>query len=156
MPLHFLACYVVFLVNALAFCVVHLARLHSIGLGNSNGHAVSVWGGITVLLLCCVAVLDDNRMLCLPNGERIKLDEARMRMLFEVEDLEYASPATISRCEQHSDLPPEILHKHECYDLLGCILEPLCFFLKLPCLMCRAKTTVFPNRCGIIECLLGK
>ncbi|WIA37814.1 hypothetical protein OEZ86_014676 [Tetradesmus obliquus] len=43
-------------------------------------------------------VLDDNRMLCLPNGERIKLDEGRLRMLFEVEDLLYASPATVSRC----------------------------------------------------------
>jgi dynein heavy chain len=45
----------------------------------------------------CVAVLDDNRMLCLPNGERIKLDEGRLRLLFEVEDLQHASPATVSR-----------------------------------------------------------
>jgi len=42
-------------------------------------------------------VLDDNCMLCLPNGERIRLDPIRMRMLFEVEDLKYASPATVSR-----------------------------------------------------------
>jgi dynein heavy chain len=43
-------------------------------------------------------VLDDNCMLCLPNAERIKLNAATMRMLFEVQDLAVASPATVSRC----------------------------------------------------------
>ncbi|GIL77737.1 hypothetical protein Vretifemale_7225, partial [Volvox reticuliferus] len=43
-------------------------------------------------------VLDDNCMLCLPNGERIKLNPVTMRMLFEVADLAAASPATVSRC----------------------------------------------------------
>jgi dynein heavy chain len=47
-------------------------------------------------------VLDDNRMLCLANGERIRLKDlgvgpSEMRMLFECEDLEQASPATVSR-----------------------------------------------------------
>jgi len=47
-------------------------------------------------------VLDDNRMLCLANGERIRLKNlgvgpSEMRMLFEVEDLAQASPATVSR-----------------------------------------------------------
>lgn len=42
-------------------------------------------------------VLDDNMTLCLANGERIKL-RSQLRMLFEVENLEAASPATVSRC----------------------------------------------------------
>jgi dynein heavy chain len=42
-------------------------------------------------------VLDDNMTLCLANGERVKFNWS-MRMLFEVEDLKVASPATVSRC----------------------------------------------------------
>ena len=36
-------------------------------------------------------------MLCLANGERVSLTN-NMRLLFEVDDLSNASPATISRC----------------------------------------------------------
>ena len=42
-------------------------------------------------------VLDDNKMLCLANSERIKLT-SNIRMVFEVQDLAQASPATVSRC----------------------------------------------------------
>lgn len=42
-------------------------------------------------------VLDDNKMLCLFNGERIKLPDS-ITFVFEVQDLMLASPATVSRC----------------------------------------------------------
>ena len=43
------------------------------------------------------SVLDDSMTLCLANGERIKLRN-ELRMIFEVQDLRQASPATVSRC----------------------------------------------------------
>ena len=43
------------------------------------------------------SVMDDNKLLTLPNGERIRL-QPHCAQLIEVFDLQYASPATISRC----------------------------------------------------------
>ena len=52
-------------------------------------------------------VLDDNMTLCLANGQRIKLRNP-MRMLFEVQDLSVASPATVSRCGMVYMTPEEL------------------------------------------------
>eukprot|EP01135_Chromosphaera_perkinsii_P002697 Nk52_evm65s226 gene=Nk52_evmTU65s226 len=43
------------------------------------------------------SVMDDNRVLTLTNGERMRLQK-HCALLFEVADLQYASPATVSRC----------------------------------------------------------
>lgn len=43
------------------------------------------------------SVLDDNKLLTLPNGERLELPES-VRIIFEVASLEFCTLATVSRC----------------------------------------------------------
>lgn len=43
------------------------------------------------------SVLDDNKLLTLPNGERLSLPP-NVRIMFEVQDLKFATLATVSRC----------------------------------------------------------
>ncbi|VDL72361.1 unnamed protein product [Nippostrongylus brasiliensis] len=43
------------------------------------------------------SVLDDNKLLTLPNGERLAIPP-NVRIIFEVADLKYATLATVSRC----------------------------------------------------------
>ena len=42
------------------------------------------------------SVMDDNKMLTLASNERIPLKHY-MRMIFEIRDLKFATPATVSR-----------------------------------------------------------
>jgi dynein heavy chain 1 len=43
------------------------------------------------------SLLDDNKLLTLPNGERLALPP-NVRIMFEVQDVRFATPATVSRC----------------------------------------------------------
>lgn len=43
------------------------------------------------------SVLDENKLLTLPNGERLSIPP-NVRIMFEVQDLKYATLATVSRC----------------------------------------------------------
>lgn len=43
------------------------------------------------------SVLDDNKLLTLPSGERLQIPP-NVRIMFEVESLKYATLATVSRC----------------------------------------------------------
>lgn len=42
------------------------------------------------------SVMDDNRILTLASNERIPL-KGHMRLIFEIRDLRFATPATVSR-----------------------------------------------------------
>ena len=50
-----------------------------------------------IILTSISSVLDDNKLLTLPNGERLNLPP-NVRIMFEVEHLKYATLATVSRC----------------------------------------------------------
>jgi hypothetical protein len=50
-----------------------------------------------IIITDIFSVLDDNKLLTLPNGERLNLPP-NVRIMFEVEHLKYATLATVSRC----------------------------------------------------------
>jgi dynein heavy chain 1 len=60
-------------------------------------------------------VLDDNKLLTLPNGERLNLPP-NVRIMFEVEHLRYATLATVSRCGMiwfsEDIVEPSMVYKH--------------------------------------------
>jgi dynein heavy chain 1 len=64
------------------------------------------------------SVLDDNKLLTLPSGERLMIPP-NVRMMFEVETLKYATLATVSRCgmvwfSEDTVAPTMIFHHYLC------------------------------------------
>ncbi|KNE70419.1 hypothetical protein AMAG_14553, partial [Allomyces macrogynus ATCC 38327] len=72
------------------------------------------------------SVLDDNKLLTLPNGERLSLP-SNVRILFEVDTLKYATLATVSRCGMvwYSEevVTPEMMCHHYLNTLSAVALE---------------------------------
>lgn len=52
---------------------------------------------LTLSAVSVISVLDDNKMLTLPSGERLSIP-SNMRIILEVDSLNFATPATVSRC----------------------------------------------------------
>lgn len=72
------------------------------------------------------SVLDDNKVLTLPNGERLELPQ-NVRIVFEVDNLDHATLATISRCGMiwfdRSLIKSDMLYKRFLFDLNHKALE---------------------------------
>ncbi|KAK5456057.1 dynein heavy chain [Exophiala xenobiotica] len=100
------------------------------------------------------SVLDDNKLLTLPNGERLNLPP-NVRIMFEVESLKYATLATVSRCGMvwFSDdtVTPSLMIDHYLQKLAGRSFEDLDDEIKASGLASKAQET----QRHIVETLRG-
>ena len=89
-------------------------------------------------------VLDDNKKLCLTSGEIIKMTNW-MTMMFEVEDLSQASPATVSRCGM------VFLESHQ----IGWMSLIKSFVNQIPPLVAHLKDFMQTKLQWIVDCTLA-
>eukprot|EP00105_Crassostrea_gigas_P045649 XP_019929797.1 PREDICTED: cytoplasmic dynein 1 heavy chain 1 isoform X11 [Crassostrea gigas] len=72
------------------------------------------------------SVLDENKLLTLPNGERLGIPP-NVRIMFEVQDLKFATLATVSRCGMvwfsEDVLSPEMIYENYLQTLKNVSLE---------------------------------
>ncbi|CCW68554.1 unnamed protein product [Phytomonas sp. Hart1] len=99
--------------------------------GNKDHRWIILDGPVDTLWIESLnSVLDDSKLLCLDNGERVKLPDT-IHMLFEVDNLAVASPATVSRCGMvyinAGDLPwNAVVHQWSETALVAAGVGPLC------------------------------
>ncbi|KAI6221986.1 Dynein heavy chain, cytoplasmic [Aphelenchoides besseyi] len=96
------------------------------------------------------SVLDDNKLLTLPNGERLSIPP-NIRIIFEVSDLKYATLATVSRCGMVWFSEEVVTTDMLCENYLAQLRNQPCgsAIAAIPSLMATSTTSEIPESSGL-------